>query len=95
MTFEDAQAELKKKDLGIKKADKEEASNEYEKGEIKSQNPGKGKKVKKNSTVTVVISSGEAAKKVTVPNVVNRSEAEAERMLQDAGLKVTKRRGSL
>ena len=61
------------------------------KGEIKSQNPGKGKKVKKkNSTVTVVISSGEAAKKVTVPNVVNRSEAEAERMLQDAGLKVTK-----
>ena len=83
-------AELKKKDLGIKKADKEEASNEYEKGEIKSQNPGKGKKVKKNSTVTVVISSGEAAKKVTVPNVVNRSEAEAERMLQDAGLKVTK-----
>ena len=90
MTFEDAQAELKKKDLGIKKADKEEASNEYEKGEIKSQNPGKGKKVKKNSTVTVVISSGEAAKKVTVPNVVNRSEAEAERMLQDAGLKVTK-----
>ena len=40
-------AELKKKDLGIKKADKEEASNEYEKGEIKSQNPGKGKKVKK------------------------------------------------
>ena len=90
MTFEDAQAELKKKNLGIKKADKEEPSNEYEKGEVKSQNPGKGKKVKKNSTVTVVISSGEAAKKVSVPNVVNQSEADAERMLQDVGLKVTK-----
>ncbi len=90
MTFEDAQAELKKKNLGIKKADKEEPSNEYEKGEVKSQNPGKGKKAKKNSTVTVVISSGEAAKKVSVPNVVNQSEADAERMLQDVGLKVTK-----
>ena len=49
-----------------------------------------GEKVKKNSTVTVVISSGEAAEKVQVPNVVDKSEAEAEKLLQDAGLKVTK-----
>ncbi len=34
------------------------------KGEIKSQDPGEGEKVKENTTITVVISSGEEAKKV-------------------------------
>ena len=89
MTYEEAEKELKKHDLGIKKASEEEPSNDYSKGEIKSQKPGVGEKVKKNSTVTVVISSGEAAEKVEVPNVVDKSESEAEKMLQDAGLKVT------
>ncbi|HJA81341.1 MAG TPA: Stk1 family PASTA domain-containing Ser/Thr kinase [Candidatus Mediterraneibacter intestinipullorum] len=89
MTYDEAQEELRKYDLGIKRASAEEPSNEYAKGEIKSQDPGEGEKVEKNSTVTVVISSGEAAEKVQVPNVVDRSEADAERMLQDAGLKVT------
>ena len=86
----EAEKELKKHDLGIKKASEEEPSNDYDKGEIKSQKPGAGEKAKKNSTVTVVISSGEAAEKVQVPNVVDKSEAEAEKLLQDAGLKVTK-----
>lgn len=90
MTFEEAKAALKKKDLGIKKSPKEEASNEYEKGEIKSQTPGANEKVKKNSTIFVVISSGEEAEKVVVPDVINKSEAEAEKALQKAGLKVTK-----
>lgn len=90
MTYDEAKAELKKYDLGIKKASEEEPSNEYAKGEIKSQDPGAGEKAKKNSTVTVVISSGEKAEKVKVPNVVDKSEADAEKILQDAGLKVTK-----
>ena len=90
MTFDEAKAELKKYDLGIKEAAEEEPSNEYAKGEIKSQDPGVGERVAKNSTVTVVISSGEAAEKTTVPNVVDRSEADAEKILQDANLKVTK-----
>ena len=90
MTYDEAKAELKKYDLGIKKAAEEEPSNDYAKGEIKSQDPEAGKKVKKNSTVTVVISSGEPAEKVKVPNVVDKSEADAEKILQDAGLKVTK-----
>lgn len=90
MTFDKAKAELKKYDLGIKEAAEEEPSNEYAKGEIKSQDPGVGERVAKNSTVTVVISSGEAAEKTTVPNVVDRSEADAEKILQDANLKVTK-----
>ena len=90
MTYDEAKAELKKHDLGIRKANEEEPSNEYAKGEIKSQDPGEGERVAKNSTVTVVISSGEAAEKTTVPNVVDKSEADAEKMLQDAKLKVTK-----
>lgn len=90
MTYEEAKDELQKHDLGIEKAAEEEPSNDYAKGEIKSQDPEAGKKVKKNSTVTVVISSGEPAEKVKVPNVVDKSEADAEKILQDAGLKVTK-----
>lgn len=90
MTFDEAKEELRKYDLGIKEASEEEPSNEYAKGEIKSQDPGVGERVAKNSTVTVVISSGEAAEKTTVPNVVDRSEADAEKILQDANLKVTK-----
>lgn len=89
MTYDEAREELNKYELGIKKASEEEPSNDYAKGEIKSQDPGEGERVKKNSTVTVVISSGEAAEKVQVPNVVDRSEAEAEELLQDAGLKVS------
>src|SRR5699024_3781317 len=76
--------------LGIRKANEEEPSNEYEAGEIKSQDPGEGEKVAINSTITVVISSGEEAEKVSVPNVVNKSVADAEKELQDAGLEVTK-----
>lgn len=89
MTFEQAQEELKKYDLGIHKENQEEPSNEYAKGEVKSQDPGVGEKVEKNTTVNVVISSGEEAKKVEVPNVIGRSESEAEEMLQKAKLKVT------
>ena len=51
---------------------------------------GRGGASEKNSTVTVVISSGEPAEKIAVPNVVDRSEADAEKILRDAGLKVTK-----
>lgn len=89
MTYEEAKDALNDKKLGIRKASKEEPSNEYKKGEIKSQDPGEGEKVKENTTITVVISSGEEAKKVPVPDVLGRSESEAEQILQDAKLKVT------
>ena len=89
-TFEEAKEILKDSNLGIRKANEEEPSNEYAAGEVKSQDPGVGEEVEINSTITVVISSGEEAEKVSVPNVVNKSEADAEKELQDAGLKVTK-----
>ena len=89
-TYEEAKEILNKKNLGIRKANEEEPSNEYAAGEIKSQDPGAGEEVEINSTITVVISSGEEAEKVSVPNVVNSSEADAEKALQAANLKVTK-----
>lgn len=90
MTYDEAKDELNAKGLGIRKADEEEPSNEYKKGEVKSQDPSPNERVEKNTTVTVVISSGEEAEKVPVPNVVDKSEEEAEKELQKAGLKVTK-----
>ena len=42
MTYDEAKEELKKHDLGIKKASQEEASNDYAKGEIKSQSRERG-----------------------------------------------------
>ena len=65
-------------------------SSEYAEGEIMSQDPDPGEKVDVNTTIYVVVSSGEEPKTVNVPNVVGEKEADAEQMLQDANLTVTK-----
>ena len=87
-TYEEAQKELNKYDLGIHKSTA--PSDTVEKGKIISQDPADGKKVKKHTTVNVVISSGEEAKTTTIPNVVGMPEADAEKALQDKNLVVKK-----
>ena len=87
-TYEEAQKELNKYDLGIHKSPA--PSDTVAKGKIISQDPADGKKVKKHTTVNVVISSGEEAKMTTIPNVVGMSEADAEKALQDKNLVVKK-----
>lgn len=87
-TYEEAQKELNKYDLGIHKSTA--PSDTVAKGKIISQDPTDGKKVKKHTTVNVVISSGEEAKTTTIPNVVGMSEADAEKALQDKNLVVKK-----
>ena len=87
-TYEEAQKELNKYDLGIHKSTA--PSDTVAKGKIISQDPADGKKVKKHTTVNVVISSGEEAKTTTIPNVVGMSEADAEKALQDKNLVVKK-----
>ena len=87
-TYEEAQKELNKYDLGIHKSTA--PSDTVKKGKIVSQDPADGKKVKKHTTVNVVISSGEEAKTTTIPNVVGMSEADAEKALQDKNLVVKK-----
>ncbi|MCP1102744.1 serine/threonine protein kinase [Aequitasia blattaphilus] len=84
MTEEEAKAALKKKDLGLK-ITKKEGSTEYEEGLISAQTPGKDEKVKKNSKVEVVISSGLVGVEIEIPNVVGLSESAAEQALSNAG----------
>ena len=88
MTEEEARRELEGTDIGMKVQNERKPSNQYKEGEIMSQDPVPDTEVAKNSTITVVISSGEEAKMVRVPDVERRSEAEAEKMLQDAKLTV-------
>ena len=88
MTEEEARKELEGTDLGMKVENERQPSNQYEEGEIMSQDPAADTEVAKNSTITVVISSGEEAKMVKVPNIVDRTEEEAEKSLQAAKLTV-------
>ena len=86
MTEEEAREELKGTGLGLDVENEAQPSNQYEEGEIMSQDPEPGKEVEAHTTITVVLSSGEEAKMTEVPDVVGRSEAEAEKMIQDANL---------
>ena len=88
MTEKEARKELEGTDLGMKVENERQPSNQYEEGEIMSQDPAADTEVAKNSTITVVISSGEEAKMVKVPNIVDRTEEEAEKSLQAAKLTV-------
>ncbi|HJC34210.1 MAG TPA: Stk1 family PASTA domain-containing Ser/Thr kinase [Candidatus Mediterraneibacter faecipullorum] len=87
-TEEEARAELKDTGLGLTVKNERQPSNKYDEGEIMSQDPEPGEEVEMHSTITVILSSGEEAKTTEVPNVVGRSESEAEEMIQDANLVV-------
>lgn len=87
MTEEQAKEEAKKYHLGITVTTQEE-SEQYEKGQICRQSPEKGTKVKKNSTIEVVISSKLISAQAEVPDVSGRDEDEARNILEDAGFKV-------
>ena len=80
MTEEEARRKLDGTDIGMKVQNERKPSNQYKEGEIMSQDPVPDTEVAKNSTITVVISSGEEAKMVRVPDVEGRSEAEAEKI---------------
>ena len=86
MTEEQARKELEGTELGLKVENDPQPSNQYDEGEIMSQDPAPGDEVEAHSTITVVLSSGEEAKITEVPNVVGKSEAEAEKLIQDANL---------
>ena len=64
-------------------------SDKYDKGEIISQDPGKGEKVDKNTEIKVVVSTGKAAQTVQVPDVAGKDEDDAQKALEKANLVVT------
>lgn len=88
MTVEEARKELEGTELGLDVENEEQPSNKYKEGEIMSQDPAPDEKVEPHTTITVVVSSGEEAKMVAVPDVVGSSEEEAEKALRAAKLTV-------
>jgi serine/threonine-protein kinase len=68
--------------LVVKKNEQESSAPE---NEVINSNPPGGAKVDKGSTVTLLVSQGQA----TVPNVVGLSEDDAKKALKDAGLKAS------
>lgn len=87
MTEDEAKAALSKKNLGYHRSGME-TSDKYEKGVIIRQETDAKTKVAKNTQINVVVSSGKEEKMVMVPDVVGRSEDEAQKMLDDANLVV-------
>ncbi len=83
-TFEVAKAVAEEYGLVLKSGD-EVYSVEYDEGQICSQLPSEGSSVKKGNTVTVNISKG--AKEGTVPNLVGKSAADADYVLEKYGFK--------
>ncbi len=84
MTFDEAKEALADIGLGIKDGGTQ-SSDKYAEGEIMSQSADKGDMVKKNSTITVVISSGTG--EISVPDVRGLDETSAINKLQDYGFK--------
>lgn len=87
MTKDEAKETLSKKNLGMKVAG-QEPSEQYDKGVVIRQDPGKDTKVDKNSEIKVVVSSGKEKKKVQVPDVTGKSEDDAQSTLVDSNLVV-------
>ncbi len=82
----EAQKQLQKRGLKLYRIGTE-SSDEYEEGQIVSQDIKKGEMVPEGTTVKVVVSSG--AGEFKVPYVVGNSEAVAREMLTDAKLEVS------
>ena len=84
MTEEEAKDALSQLGLGRKKSGEEVS--DQEKGLISSQDPEAGQKVEKNTTIYYNVSKGEES--LTVPDVTNRTQEDAEQILADMGFVV-------
>lgn len=87
MTYDEAKEALKGIGLGIKDGGTQ-SSDKYAEGEIISQSTEEGEMVKKNSTITVVTSSGTG--EISVPDVRGLDETSAINKLQDYGFKYSR-----
>lgn len=86
LTEDEAKRTLNEKGLGYKVVERKE-SNKYEEGTVSEQKTEAGTKVKKNTTIQVVVSSGLVGNKLVIPDVSGRSESEAQSMLEQTGFK--------
>ncbi len=83
-TEEDAKTLLKEKELGIKVVAREE-SKKYDEGLISEQKIKAGTKVKKHTTIEVVVSTGLVGEEIIVPDVSGMNESDAQKKLADEG----------
>lgn len=81
MTEAEAKEALKKVGLGFYVSARK-ASDKYDSGVVMEQETAPDKKVDKNTTINVIVSTGKTEKKVQVPNVVGKNESEAAQTLQ-------------
>ena len=86
MTEEKAKETLNDEGLGFKVVAREE-SKKYEEGRVTEQRTKAGEEVAKNTTIEVVVSSKLVGETIKVPDVSGRDEAEAQKILEDAGFK--------
>lgn len=84
-SFDEAKAELETMGLKIYQAGTEE-SEEYEEGQIISQDIPEGDMVDEGTMIRVVVSSGKGESEIAVPKVTGYTDTAAIGMLQDAGL---------
>ena len=84
MTEDEAKEALKKKGLGYKVVERKE-SEKYEEGTVCEQKTKAGTKVKKNTTIQLVVSSGLVGDELTIPDVSGLSESDAQKRLEDEG----------
>lgn len=87
MTEQEARDAIKERSLGIQ-VKGQVSSDEYEEGEIVSQNPVDGTMVEEHTTIEVVLSSGKGS--VDIPSVVGKTADEAVAELDRAGFKTSK-----
>lgn len=80
----ESEAQSKLEDLGLVVESKASYSSSVDKGKVISTDPKAGKVLKEGDTVTMTISLG--AEKVSVPNLIGKSEADAQSALSSAGL---------
>lgn len=81
----DAQKKLNDMDLGLDVVGRE-ASDKYAEGEIISQSVDANTKVKKYTTIEVIVSTGKSVKSVGIPDVVGMDEDKAKKAVDDMKL---------
>ena len=90
LTREEAIRKLNELELGFIIAGRE-ASDEFDEDVVMRQEIRAGEEVERNSQIGLIISTGPDIEMVEVPDVVGREEADAERILREAGLEVERR----
>ncbi len=86
LTFDEARTILK--DKGITVIQSNVNSTEYEEGYVAEQSLEPGEKVKKGDSVTLGVVASNGGELITVPNVVNMKQKDADKELTDYGFKV-------